>query len=252
MIDLKGKVVLVTGGSRGIGAYIVRTLAQADARVVLHYSASAAAAEQIVAELGTDRVVAVRTPLDAGDAGAQLWSAALAWRGHVDVLVNNAGVAIEASIDDPLDAWRSAWDTTWQVNVVALADLCREAILHFRGRGGGSIINVSSRAAFRGDDPHYMHYAASKGAVVALTKSIARGYAREGVLAYGVAPGWVRTDMAEQAIQMEGMERLVRDIPMGTMAPPQDVANVVAFLASGLAPHATGTTIDVNGASYVR
>jgi NAD(P)-dependent dehydrogenase (short-subunit alcohol dehydrogenase family) len=97
-----------------------------------------------------------------------------------------------------------------------------------------------------------MHYAASKGAVVALTKSIARGYARDGVLAYGVAPGWVRTDMAEQSIQMVGMERLVRDIPMGEMAPPQDVANVIAFLASGLAPHATGTTIDVNGASYVR
>jgi 3-oxoacyl-[acyl-carrier protein] reductase len=252
MIDLNQKVVLVTGGSRGIGAYIVRTLAQAGAQVVLHYSTSEAAAEHIVAELGTDRVVAVRTPLDADGAGAQLWSAALAWRGHIDVLVNNAGVAIEASIDDPLDTWRAAWDTTWRVNVVALADLCREAILHFRGRGGGSIINVSSRAAFRGDTPYYMHYAASKGAVVALTKSIARGYARDGVLAYGVAPGWVATDMARQSIQLVGMEKLVADIPMGAMAPPQDVANVVAFLASGLAPHATGTTIDINGASYVR
>ena len=252
MIDLNQRVVLVTGGSRGIGAYIVRTLAQAGAQVVLHYSTSEAAAQQIVADLGTDRVVAVRTPLDADGAGGQLWSAALAWRGHIDVLVNNAGVAIEASIDDPLDAWRETWDTTWRVNVVALADLCREAILHFRGRGGGTIINVSSRAAFRGDDPHYMHYAASKGAVVALTKSIARGYAKDGVLAYGVAPGWVRTDMAEQSIQLVGMEALVRDIPMGAMAPPQDVANVVAFLAANLAPHATGTTIDINGASYVR
>jgi len=252
MIDLNQKVVLVTGGSRGIGAYIVRTLAQAGAQVVLHYSASAMQAEQIVADLGTDRVVAVRAPLDVDGAGVQLWSAARAWRGHIDVLVNNAGVAIEASIDDPLDAWRAAWDTTWQVNVVAPADLCREAILHFRERGGGTIINISSRAAFRGDSPHYMHYAASKGAVVALTKSIARGYARDGVLAYGVAPGWVATDMARQSIQMVGLEKLVQDIPMGTMAPPQDVANVVAFLASGLAPHATGTTIDVNGASYVR
>jgi 3-oxoacyl-[acyl-carrier protein] reductase len=252
MIELNQKVVLVTGGSRGIGAYIVRTLAQAGAQVVLHYSASGTQAEQIVADLGTDRVVSVRTPLDADGAGTQLWSDAVAWRGHIDVLVNNAGVAIEAGIDDPLDAWRAAWDTTWRVNVVALADLCREAILHFRSRGGGTIINISSRAAFRGDSPHYMHYAASKGAVVALTKSIARGYARDGVLAYGIAPGWVATDMARQSIQMVGLEKLVQDIPMGTMAPPQDVANVVAFLASGLAPHATGTTIDVNGASYVR
>jgi 3-oxoacyl-[acyl-carrier protein] reductase len=252
MIDLNQKVVLVTGGSRGIGAYIVRTLAQAGAQVVLHYSASGLQAEQIVADLGTDRVVSVRAPLDADGAGARLWSDAVAWRGHIDVLVNNAGVAIEASIEDTPDAWRAAWDTTWRVNVVAVADLCREAILHFRGRGGGTIINISSRAAFRGDSPHYMHYAASKGAVVALTKSIARGYARDGVLAYGVAPGWVATDMARQSIQLVGLEKLVQDIPMGTMAPPQDVANVVAFLASGLAPHATGTTIDVNGASYVR
>lgn len=252
MIDLNQKVVLVTGGSRGIGAHIVRTLARAGAQVVLHYSTNAVAAEQIVAELGTDRVVAVRTPLEADGAGAQLWSAAVAWRGHIDVLVNNAGVAIEASIDDSPDAWRAAWDTTWRVNVVAVADLCREAILHFRGRGGGTIINISSRAAFRGDTPYYMHYAASKGAMVSLTKSIARGYAKDGILAYGVAPGWVATDMARQSIQLVGLEKLVQDIPMGAMAPPQDVANVVAFLAANLAPHATGTTIDINGASYVR
>jgi NAD(P)-dependent dehydrogenase (short-subunit alcohol dehydrogenase family) len=252
VIDLTGKVVLVTGGSRGIGAFIVRTLVGAGAQVVLHYGSGAEAATKLVDQLGSECCRAVRAPLDADGAAGTLWAEAIAWRGGIDVLVNNAGVAIEAGPDDPIAAWRAAWDTTWRVNVVAVADLCREAILHFRPRGGGIIINISSRAAFRGDDPHYMHYAASKGAVVALTKSIARGYAKDGVIAYGVAPGWVRTDMAEQSIQLVGMERLVRDIPMGAMAPPQDVANVVAFLASGLAPHATGTTIDVNGASYVR
>jgi 3-oxoacyl-[acyl-carrier protein] reductase len=252
MIELTGKVVLVTGGSRGIGAAIARTLGRAGAHVVVHYNARREAAEAIVAEIGADRCMALGVPLDAAGAGATLWGDAVAWRGTVDVLVNNAGVAIESGPDDPVEAWRAAWDTTWRVNVVAVADLCREAILHFRGRGGGTIINISSRAAFRGDDPHYMHYAASKGAVVALTKSIARGYARDRVLAYGVAPGWVATDMAEQSVQIHGLAHLTRDIPMGAMAPPGDVANVVAFLASGLAPHATGTTIDINGASYVR
>jgi 3-oxoacyl-[acyl-carrier protein] reductase len=252
MIDLTNKVVLVTGGSRGIGAFTARTLASAGAQVVVHYGSNAQAAQRLVTEIGAERAVAIRAPLDAENAGPALWAEAVAWRGHIDVLVNNAGVAIEASADDPLDAWRAAWDKTWRVNVVSLADLCREAILHFRPRGGGTIINVSSRAGFRGDSPHYMHYAASKGAVIALTKSIARGYARDGVVAYGVAPGWVATDMARQSVQLVGMEKLVQDIPMGAMAPPQDVANVIAFLASGLAPHATGTTIDVNGASYVR
>jgi NAD(P)-dependent dehydrogenase (short-subunit alcohol dehydrogenase family) len=253
MIDLTGKVILVTGGSRGIGAAIVRTVAGAGAHVVLHYNARRDAAEAIVAEIGADRCLALGVPLDGEGAGAALWRLGVAWRGAIDVLVNNAGVAIESGPDDPVEAWRAAWDTTWRVNVVAVADLCREAILHYRARrGGGTIINISSRAAFRGDDPHYMHYAASKGAVVALTKSIARGYARDGVLAYGVAPGWVATDMAEQSIQLQGLSNLTRDIPMGAMAPPGDVANVVAFLASGLAPHATGTTIDINGASYVR
>ncbi len=244
--------MLVTGGSRGIGEAIVRTVAAAGAQVVLHYGSRRDAADKIVSELRDGCCHAVGAPLDAVGAGETLWRAAIAWKGHVDVLVNNAGVAIDVGPDDPTAAWRAAWDMTWRINVVAVADLCREAIGHFRGRGGGTIINVSSRAAFRGDEPHYMHYAASKGAVVALTKSIARGYGRDRVLAYGVAPGWVRTEMAEPAIQLSGMEALMRDNPMGTMAPPQDVANVVAFLASGLAPHATGTTIDINGASYVR
>jgi 3-oxoacyl-[acyl-carrier protein] reductase len=251
-MDLTGKIALVTGGSRGIGAFVARTLVDTGASVVVHYGSRADAATALVKELGADKAIAIRAPLEEPGAGAALWSEALAWRGRLDVLVNNAGVALEAGPDDPVAAWRAAWDTTWQVNVVAVADLCREAILYFRQRGGGIIVNVSSRAAFRGDDPLYMHYAASKGAVVALTKSIARGYARDRVLAYGVAPGWVRTEMAEPAIEMHGLPHLVRDIPMGDMAPPQDVANVVTFLASGLAPHATGTTIDVNGASYVR
>ena len=168
------------------------------------------------------------------------------------MVVNNAGIATSVGVDDPLERWTSMWQETLQVNVMALADICREALLHYRTRGGGTIINIASRAAFRGDEPDYMHYAASKGAVVAFTKSIARGFGRDNVVAYAVAPGWVLTDMAQAAIAVKGMAALTRDIPMGAMAPPEDVANVVAFLASGLARHASGTTIDVNGASYVR
>jgi 3-oxoacyl-[acyl-carrier protein] reductase len=250
MIDLTGKIILVTGGSRGIGAATVLALAGAGAEVVVHYGRSRQAAEEVAARCPGGRCHLVGGDLEDPAAPGAIWAAAVAWRGRIDALVNNAAVALAAGVDDP--EWAAVWERTLRINVIAAAELCREAIRHFRGRGGGTIVNVASRAAFRGDEPPYMQYAASKGALIALTKSIARGFARDGIVAYGVAPGWVRTDMAEPTIAERGMEALARDIPMGSMAPPEDVANVVAFLVSGLARHATGTTIDINGASYVR
>ena len=251
MLDLTDKTILITGGSRGIGAAIVRVVGGAGAHVVLHYGRQRAAATAVAAALGADRCHLVEGDLDQSGAGARVWREAMGWRGRIDVLVNNAAVALEADLENE-SAWADAWQRTLRINVVAVADLCREAILHFRTRGGGIIVNIASRAAFRGDDPNMFHYAASKGAIVSLTKSIARGYARDGVIAYAVAPGWVLTDMARPAIVSRGMEALTRDIPIGALAPPDEVANIVAFLASGLARHATGTTVDINGASYVR
>jgi 3-oxoacyl-[acyl-carrier protein] reductase len=255
MIDLTKKVILVTGASRGIGAVIAPTLAKAGADVVVHYSKGKAGADSVAASIGP-RAHVLQADLGEPGAGARLWAEAVAWKGRIDVLVNNAAVALSTGIDEPTEVWSATWQRTLQVNVVAVADLCREAIKHFRERGtaggGGAIINIASRAAFRGDEPDYMQYAASKGAVVSLTKSIARGFAKDGIVAYGIAPGWVETEMAKPAVVARGMAALTRDIPMGAMAQPADVANVVAFLASGLSRHATGTTIDINGASYVR
>ncbi|WP_102124756.1 SDR family NAD(P)-dependent oxidoreductase [Deinococcus planocerae] len=251
MLDLTGKVILVTGGSRGIGAATVRILAAAGAQVVVHYGQSGTEAQMIAQDLGPDRAVALGADLSQPGAAAQLFREAAAWRGRIDVLVNNAGIAPLVTVDEPAQAWADTWSRTLQVNLMAVADLCREAILHFRERGGGTIVNVASRAAFRGDNPEAMHYAASKGGVIALTRSIARGYARENILAYAVAPGWVRTDMASGYLREHAAD-IARDIPLGDVAPPEEVANTVAFLASGLARHMTGATLDLNGASYVR
>ena len=250
MIDLTAKVVLVTGGSRGIGAAIVRALAGAGAEVILHYGRSRARAEAVAAEIGGCHLVGA--DLDDDSAAPALWRDALAWKGRIDVLVNNAGIYVPAGVDADFDAWAEAWSRTLRVNLVATAHLCREAIRHFRGRGGGAIVNVASRAAFRGDAPDYMHYAASKAGIVALTRTIARGFGADNIVAFAVAPGFVRTEMAERFIRDHGEDAVLDEIPLGEMASPGDVANVVAFLASGLARHATGTTIDVNGASYVR
>ncbi|HEY9640443.1 MAG TPA: SDR family oxidoreductase [Coleofasciculaceae cyanobacterium] len=252
MIDLSGKVVLVTGASRGIGATTALTLGRAGAKVVLHYSQGQARAEAIAHQIGKEQCHLVQADLAVPQSATALWQAAIAWQGQLDVVVNNAAIMPAASIESDPSIWSSAWQTTLQVNLVAVADLCREAIGYFQTQQGGIIINLASRAAFRGDGVDYMHYAASKGGVIALTRSIARGFAQDHILAYAIAPGFVHTERIEQVMQERGADYVTRDIPMAAPAPPQDVANTIAFLAAGLAPHATGTTIDINGASYVR
>lgn len=249
MIDLTGKTILLTGASRGIGAVTAKALSKAGASVVLHYGSSQPQAEEVAR--GLSNVYLLQADLSTPESASRLWQQAVAWKGHLDILVNNAAIAPYAQVEDSLEHWQRTWIQTTQVNLFAVADLCREAILHFRGRGGGTIINVASRAAYRGDNPNMMHYAASKGALVALTKSIARGFAREGILAYSVAPGWVETEMASDYIR-DHAEDIAREIPIGKVASPVDVANTIAFLASGLVPHMTGATLDINGASFVR
>ncbi|MFQ4140282.1 SDR family NAD(P)-dependent oxidoreductase [Nodosilinea sp. PGN35] len=257
LIDLQRSTVLVTGASRGIGAAIARTLHGAGAAVILHYSQGEAEARQVVAELadgslGQDdqRTHLVQADLAVPGAARSLWRQSVAWRGSVSAVVNNAATMPAASVAGDWEQWSAAWQATLQVNLVAMADLCREAIAHFQAQGGGTLVNLASRAAFRGDGPEFMAYAASKGGVIGLTRTIAKGFAAEGVRAYAIAPGFVRTDRIEQVMAERGAEYVTRDIPMGAPAEPQDIANLVAFLVAGLAPHATGATFDVNGASY--
>lgn len=250
MIHLDGSIVLVTGGSRGIGEVIVRTLHRAGAAVILHYGQGQAEAEAIAADLGHERLHLLQADLAIPGQAVGLWGQALAWRGQITAVVNNAATMPATPITADWASWSMAWQQTLQVNLVAMADLCREAIGHFQTRQGGTLVNLASRAAFRGDGPEFMAYAASKGGVIGLTRTIARGFAAQGVLAYAIAPGFVHTDRIEQVMQERGREYVTRDIPMGAPANPQDIANLVAFLIAGLAPHATGATFDVNGASY--
>lgn len=250
MIDLGGQVVLVTGALRGIGAVTARTLHSAGAAVVLYYGRGEAEAAAIAAELGHEQTILIASDLRQPGAARDLWAKALAWKGEVHTVVNNAATMPAAPVTGDWDAWTNAWQTTLQVNLIAVADLCREAIGHFRTQHRGTLINLASRAAFRGDGPEFMPYAASKGGVISLTRTIAKGFAGEGILAYAIAPGFVRTERIEQVMIERGDRYVTRDIPMNAPADPQDIANLIAFLAAGLAPHATGATFDVNGASY--
>jgi 3-oxoacyl-[acyl-carrier protein] reductase len=240
------KHVLVTGATRGIGAAIADTLETAGAIVLRH--GSRADAPFVAANLAVS---------GAADA---LWDAALArLDGRIDVLVDNAGVFEGVDVAAPASEWHAAWNRTMQINLLAAADLCRRAVLHFRERPAdamtgerGRIVNVASRAAYRGDSPSHWHYAASKAGMIGMTKSIARGYAAEGILAFAVAPGFVRTGIAEDYVASRGGAGLLADIPLGRMAEPDEVASVVTYLALGAPPSMTGAVVDVNGASFVR
>ncbi len=257
MFTLEGETFLVSGASRGIGNAIASVLLDMGANVVGGYSSAPGQLKQLSAEFGNDRLLPVQMDLSEPGAGARLWDAAIAFKGSIDGLVNNAGIAPSTAYDAPDDIWQADWAKTMQVNVQAVADLCRAAILHFeaeRSKDGdfkGRIVTVASRAAFRGDQPDSLHYAASKGALIALMRSIARGFAGKGIYAFTIAPGWVDTDMAE-VVNQPGNEWMLKEIPTGELVPPKQIGNMVAFMLSGLIDQSTGTNVDINGASYVR
>ncbi len=228
---------MVTGTSRGIGKAIAAALS--NHRVVGHSSRG-----------GTNEIAA---DLSLPDAADSLWQQALdQLDGRIDILVNNAGIFENAPAAMPADEWRAAWQRMMQINLFAAADLCRLAVLHFQQQGGGRIVNIASRAAYRGDSPEHWHYAASKAGMIGMTKTMARGFAAQNILIFAVAPGFVMTGMADDYLETRGGKELLRDIPLGKVASPHEVAETVRWLAVDAPASATGSVIDVNGASYVR
>jgi 3-oxoacyl-[acyl-carrier protein] reductase len=232
--------ILVTGASRGIGAATYALLKRNGHNVVGHSTK------------GSDAFIAG----DLMEPGAprDIWdTAADELGGEVDVLINNAGIYEAVADNAPDDEWHAAWNRTLTINLQAAADLCRLAVSHFLDRGGGGrIINIASRAAFRGDSPKHWHYSASKAALVGMTRTIARGYAAEGILAFGVAPGFTVSEMTAEYLDGRGGAQIVADIPLGRVASTDEVAEVIRWLATEAPASSTGSVVDVNGASYVR
>jgi NAD(P)-dependent dehydrogenase (short-subunit alcohol dehydrogenase family) len=249
-IDLTNQRILVTGASRGIGRGIAEQLSASGAEVLIHFNHNVEEAKSLQNSLkNTSHLV----PCDLSNLElVKGWIPELiATYGKIDAIVNNAGIAISVPDNAPTEEWTEAWLKTMDVNINAMAIICKEFIEHARGNKNGRLVNISSRAAFRGDTPDYLAYAASKAAIVSYTRSIARYYGKEGIKAFIIAPGFTRTDMAQDFMDQYGEEYALNDIALNQLTEPKDLAPMVTLLCSGFADHATGCTIDINAGSYV-
>ena len=233
--------ILLTGSSRGIGAAAREALEKRGAKVIGH--ATSAADENTI-------------PADFSQPSAPqiLWEEALdRANGHIDVLVNNAGLFKATALDSPDIEWLDGWEETLRINLTAAAQLSRFAVSHWLDRGvPGRIVHVASRAGYRGDSPAHWHYAAAKGGILAMHKTIARGYAAQRIVSFAITPGFTDTAMAGDYLESRGGEQLLRDIPLGRVAEPAEIARIIEFCSLDAPESMTGAVIDANGASYVR
>jgi NAD(P)-dependent dehydrogenase (short-subunit alcohol dehydrogenase family) len=254
VVDLSGKTILLTGASSGIGAATAGVLGDAGAFLVAHYAGDAEGVERATARLAPGNKLVVHADFTQPGSGRRLWREAVAWRGRIDVLVNNAAIMPETPIDGDDNQWDAGWAGALQVNVVEPANLMREAVRHYQAAGGGILVTMSSWVAQQGSAiPQLSAYAATKAAIKATTQTLARAHAKDGVLAYVIAPGIVNTRLSKISAATRGGEDAVRAIlPLREMVPPEEVADLVALVSSGLYRHLSGATLDVNGAAYIR
>jgi 3-oxoacyl-[acyl-carrier protein] reductase len=249
---LSDRTVLLTGASGGIGQVTAQTLAAAGATVLAHYRRDREAVEAALAGVPAERAVLLAGELDTPEAARQLWRQATA--GHaVDVLVLNAAVIPDTPVDGPDAHWDAGWQQALQVNVIGAGALMREAVRAFAARGGGTVIVLSSWAAEQGSRLlDVCAYAASKAAIRNLAQTFARNYARAGLHVHVVAPGVVGTGMGVAGQDDTTRSAVAAGLAMGRLVDAQEVATMIAFLASGACPSLTGATLDINGASYIR
>ena len=248
--DRVRRAVLVTGASRGIGAAIAAAFAEAGDRVAVHYGTRREQAVNVQESLPGDGHLAVGADLiDAGTVRRMVDDVAEAL-GGIDVLVNNAGIFEPHPITDTSYwEWQQSWRRTLGVNLIGAANVTWCVVQHMGG--GGRIVNVASRGAFRGE-PDQPGYGASKAGLIAFGQSLARALGPRGISVTAVAPGFTETDMAASELEGERGEIRRAESPLGRVATPQQVAAAVVYLASPQAEMASGTVLDVNGASYLR
>lgn len=249
MIDLEGKSALVTGASRGIGRACAETLARAGARVALNYRVERAAAEEVARRIcdGGGEAFALGADVAVHEEAEMMVDETVDRYGGLDILVNNAGIWKGSPVEEISDG---EWNEMIGANLTGTFNMIRAAVPCMKQRGGGRIVNVSSTAGQRGEAGH-SHYAATKGAIISLTKSLAAELAGSGVLTNCVAPGWVETDMTRQALAGDERDAILGAIPLRRVARPEEIAGAVLFLASDLATFVNGEVLNVNGGAVL-
>jgi len=254
--DFHGQIALVTGASRGIGRAIALELAGRGARIAVHYNSDPAAARQTIEQLpkglADDTHRAFRADLADPASIPAMVDQVIATMGRIDVLINNAGIyEFHRVAETSYDEWQSAWQRTLQINLVGPANLIHCVVPHMIENGGGRIVNISSRGAFRGE-PEAPAYGASKAGMNAMGQSLAKALAPHKIYIATVAPGFVETEMARPALAARTEAQIKAEIPFGRIARSREVAITAAFLASPGAEYLTGCIVDLNGASYLR
>jgi len=250
-IDLHKNIILVTGATGGIGAAIVELLAEYGATIAIHYHKEKGRALDLAKKAGNNSKI-FKADLSKPIQCVKLIKEVLNAYKKLDALVNNAGIYESSPISKNIDQWLKDWSRTIDINLTLTAVLCREAVRCFIKSGGGRIINIASRAAFRGEDKDHWAYGAAKGGVITLTRTIAKEYGKYNIKCFAVAPGFVKTRMIDDYIKRFGVKSIIKQLALNELTTPQDVAPAVLFLVSGYMDHTTGSTIDINAGSYIR
>ncbi len=251
-MNFKDKVVLITGAAQGIGRATARQFAENDARVVIHYHNNREQAEKTLASLNRGSHEIIRADLTDADQARQLVEDVVRDFGRLDILVNNAAIfELHPIATVSYDKWRSAWQNTINTNLIGTANLTFCAARQMIGQGGGKVVNVSSRGAFRGE-PDAPAYGASKAGLNAMSQSLALALAPHNVFVYVVAPGFVDTERVAWKVRGPDGEAISNQSPLKRVARPEEVARTILFLASEGTDFLTGCIVDINGASYLR
>lgn len=251
-IDLTDKKILITGASDGIGKGIAGYLMQMGAQVAVHYNNNKKSAESLVSTYKNTHSKIFQADLSDEENVFKFFKDVEDYFEKIDVIILNAGVFLQHSTKESTNDWLTVWKRTMDINLNSVGLLTKLGIDHFIENGEGRFVYIGSRAVFRGETEEYLAYAASKGGVVSLARSVARSFGKHNIKSFVVSPGFTRTQMAESFIATYGEKRVLDEIALNQLTTPDDIAPLVGLMCSGLMDHATGATIDINAGSHIR